>query len=108
MLTLKNFKCERCADCCKYLTIKLYKKDIKEIKKAGYAQDFFLEYDNYIKSPILRRINKGCVFLGKKKGKYYCKIYEIRPKICRLYPFINSNKVESCKPSLLKCKFGQK
>lgn len=102
MLTPQTFKCKRCADCCKYLTIKLYKKDIKEIKRAGYAQDFFIEYDTHIKSPIIKIKNNKCVFLSKKGNRYYCKIYKIRPKVCRLYPFVNENKIESCKPNLLK------
>jgi len=106
MLTTENFKCNRrCADCCKYLTIKLYKKDSKEIKRAGYNEDFFMEFDTHIKSPVLRLKDGKCVFLGKKENKYYCKIYKIRPKVCRLYPFVNKSKIESCKPNLLKYKF---
>jgi Fe-S-cluster containining protein len=105
MITPQNFKCRRCADCCKYLTIKLSKRDIKEIKRAGYKEEFFMEFDTHIKSPVLKLQNYRCVFLGKKKGKYYCKIYESRPKVCRQYPFVNSSELESCKPDLLKYKF---
>ena len=103
MLTPENFKCDRkCADCCKYLTVKLYKKDIEAIKKAGH--DDFFEYDSHIKSNVLKN-QEQCLFLGHKDGKYYCKIYKIRPKVCRKYPFVNSDKIESCKPALLKYKF---
>lgn len=105
MITLENFRCNRsCADCCKYLTVKLYKKDIENIKREGFDEAFFMDFDTHIKSPVLRIINEKCVFLGKKKGRYYCKIYKSRPKVCRLYPFVNSNKIESCKPNLLKYK----
>ena len=108
MLTPENFKCNRkCADCCKHLTVKLYKKDIEEIKKEGYDEDFFMGYDGCIKSPVLKIENDKCVFLGKEGEEYYCKIYQIRPKVCKLYPFINSDKAESCKPNLLKYKFGK-
>lgn len=107
MPTPQTFKCARCADCCKYLTIKLYKKDIKGIKRAGYNEDFFMEYDSLIKSPVLRLRNNKCIFLGKKEDKHYCKIYETRPKVCRLYPFVNENKIESCKPNLLKYRFRE-
>jgi Fe-S-cluster containining protein len=106
MLTPETFKCDRtCADCCKYLTVKLDKKDINKIKKAGYDQDFFLKFDNFIESPVLKLTDKGCIFLIKKDSYYYCKIYDIRPKVCRDYPFINSNIVESCKPVLLRNRF---
>ena len=108
MITLENFSCDRsCADCCKYLTVKLYKKDIEAIKREGYKEEFFVEFDTHIKSPVLKIRDEKCVFLGKKKKGYYCKIYGSRPKVCRLYPFLNSNKVESCKPELLKYKFGK-
>ncbi len=108
MLTPSNFECNRkCADCCKYLTVKLSKKDISAIKREGYDEKFFMEFDNHIRSPVLK-IKGKCVFLGKKKDKYYCKIYELRPKVCRQYPFLNSNEIERCKPALLKYKFKSK
>lgn len=105
MITLENFKCDRsCADCCKYLTVKLYKKDIEVIKREGFDEDFFIEFDTHIKNPVLKIRNERCVFLGKRKGRYYCKIYESRPKVCKLYPFVNSNRIERCKPNFLKYK----
>lgn len=105
MLNPKNFKCGRCADCCRYLRVKLFKKDIEAIKEIGYNKDFFEGYDAHIRSPVLKVRNNGCVFLGKRKGEYYCRIYEARPKVCRLYPFVNSNMVKGCKPNLLKHRF---
>jgi len=27
--------------------------------------------------------DQGCVFLQKKNGKYFCKIYHYRPRVCR-------------------------
>ena len=108
MLTPSTFLCKRCADCCRYLTVKLSKKDIEAIKDKSYKEDFFIKFDRYIKSPVLKNKDEGCVFLGKKEGKYYCKIYNIRPKVCRKYPFVESDKVESCKPKLLRFKFREK
>ncbi len=101
MITPANFKCDRkCADCCRYLTVKVTKKEIEKIKKEGY--DEFFEYDDHIRSNVLRLTDKGCIFLGKKGDRYYCKIYRIRPKVCRKYPFVKSDRIESCKPALLK------
>ena len=100
MITPENFKCDRkCADCCKYLTVKLLKREIKAIEREGY-EDFY-EWDNHIGSNVVR-MDDGCFFLGKKDGKYYCKIYRIRPSVCRKYPFVNKDNIESCKPALLK------
>ena len=106
MITPETFNCDRtCADCCKYLTVKLSTKDIKEIQRAGY--DDFMEFDTHIKSPVVKLTDDGCVFLTKKGDKYYCRIYQIRPTVCRRYPFVSSNKIESCKPDLLKYKFSK-
>ena len=105
MLTPSNFECNRCADCCKYCTVKLDEQDINKIKKSGYDEEFFMGYDAYINSPVMKVNDKGCVFLIKKGDKYFCKIYQIRPKVCKQYPFVNSNEVEGCKPALLKNKF---
>ena len=100
MLTKETFVCNRtCADCCQKTVVKLNKEDIKRIKKAGY--DDFLEFDYHIKKPVLKHIEGNCVFLGKKDDKYYCKIYNIRPRICKLYPFVEKDKVEDCKPKTI-------
>ncbi len=100
MLTPSNFRCERCADCCKYLTVKLSKKDISKIKREGY--DEFMEFDEHIGSYVLRLRDEKCVFLDKGDN---CRIYSIRPEVCREYPFVESDEVENCKPELLKDKF---
>jgi len=78
--------------------VRLNKEDIKRIKKAGY--DDFSEFDHHIKRLVLRHVDGDCVFLGKKDGEYYCKIYNIRPRICRLYPFVEKDEVERCEPVL--------
>jgi len=95
MLTPESFKCERCTDCCKHLVVKLCKKDISRIEEKGY-KDFFV-YDKRIKGNVLKHKNFKCVFLGKKN----CKIYSIRPKVCREYPFVVADEVWSCKPQTL-------
>ena len=80
---LKDFKCNRCGLCCH--SPRLYKQDIKKIKKAGYKEDDFLETDfrgvSYIKDK-----DNWCTFLKKGKSSSSCKIYKARPKICIQYP----------------------
>jgi len=98
MLTPSNFRCERCGDCCRYLTVRLDKKDISMIKGEGF-EDFFV-FDDFIKSDVLKRDDKGCVFFDGDG----CKIYDVRPTVCRKYPFVESDEVESCKPELVKFK----
>ena len=57
MLTGKTFKCDRtCADCCKYLTVKLDNNDIKRIKKAGYDEDFFMSVRGHFAGYFVVRI----------------------------------------------------
>lgn len=98
MLNKKTFRCKRCGECCKKCIIVLNKSDIKRIKKVGYREEEFLEIDAGGK-PILRHINGKCVFLEKENNKYSCKIYAIRPTVCKKYPFFGK-KVNSCKPQI--------
>jgi len=95
MLNQKTFKCKRCGECCNVYTIRLDKKDIKRIEER-YPRKHFLSYDPFENYFILTKINNKCVFL-KKKDRYFCEIHDIRPDICKKYPFFKKN-VESCKP----------
>ena len=101
MLDPKTFKCNRCGECCNKYQIKLSNKDIKEIKKLGYEEDKFAEYDCAIGCKVLKKHNNECIFIKKKKNEYFCHIYLSRPLVCRRYPFFKKN-VESCKPVLFK------
>jgi Fe-S-cluster containining protein len=102
MINKKDFKCTQCGDCCIHTIVKLYKEDIKKLEKAGYNN--FYMYDSHIESPVLKRNDNGCIFLELTENKPICSIYKIRPKVCKIYPFNNSNIVESCKPALMKLK----
>jgi Fe-S-cluster containining protein len=107
MIRSENFSCKRCGECCRELIVKLYKKEIDDIKKAGFGKDFF-SYDPHIRSHVLKKTRGKCIFLGKKEREFYCRIYEIRPRVCREYPFVNSLEVENCKPILFKNCFVKK
>ena len=99
MLTPESFECDRkCADCCKITIVRLNKEDIKRVRKAGYPDSYFLDFDRHINTPVLRNTENKCVFLRKKTGKYSCEIYKIRPKVCEQYPFTTKKEIESCKP----------
>jgi|TARA_Y100000031_G_C8048261_1_gene304933 Fe-S-cluster containining protein len=103
MVTKKDFKCKQCGECCK-LIVKLSKKDIERIEKVGYGKEEFaaldpLEPRSKVKDAMKRR-NSRCVFSDLKENKYWCRIYKIRPRNCRIFPFFNDD-VESCKPDRL-------
>ena len=88
---IQNFRCKRCGKCCR--SPRLSKADIRKIKRAGYKEEDFVE--NFPLAGYIKEKNGWCVVLAKGK-KVFCRIYEARPKICRLYPseLING----SCKP----------
>jgi Fe-S-cluster containining protein len=88
----EEFSCKRCAECCKKLTVKITKKDIDRIKKLGFSH--FFEFDDFIRSYVLLKDEKGCIFLEEDQ----CKIYDDRPKTCKDYPFCESDEVEDCRP----------
>lgn len=87
-----RFRCERCALCCgdtedKIRSILLLKTEADRIsKKTLTGLDKFAEkiegFEPYIYQ--MRKTEDGkCVFLRDNS----CSIYQIRPLICRFYPF---------------------
>jgi len=102
MLDQKTFKCERCAECCIKYIVKISKNDIEKIKKLGYSE--FVEKDEHISGFVLKKNDEQCVFLLRdNKGVYSCKIYENRPDVCKMYPFLGED-VASCKPVTFQSK----
>ena len=93
-----RFKCRRCATfCCRLGGPKLTRKDIEQIKRAGYHVKDFLEpvlNSEFKGIPIMRgsmenREDGSCIFLkfNAEENRYECSIYDFRPALCRLYPF---------------------
>ena len=97
----QNFQCNRyCGECCKKLVVEVTPSEIKKIKSLGCKEEDFLVKDFFGEGKnVLKRDKNGCIFLKKEEyGRYSCKIYENRPKICKDYPFFNGNGVKSCLP----------
>ena len=79
--------------------------DIQRIKEAGYVNDNVLEpsarnfgrYASMTQSRLRKREDGSCIFLkfDERLQAYECSIYDVRPALCRIYPFdferINSN-----------------
>jgi len=78
--------CTRCANCCKTKTPEFSDEDIDRI-----ASHLDLEIDAFIETYLevgengaYRTRQKPCPFLGEDNR---CTIYEIRPTVCREYPY---------------------
>jgi len=92
-----RFKCKRCATfCCRLGGPKLTRNDIERIEEAGYHVKDFLELANsefkgmpVMRSSLKNREDGACIFLkfDAKQNRYECSIYDLRPILCRLYPF---------------------
>jgi uncharacterized protein len=101
-----TFKCTKCGECCRPLVL-VDETDIKRIEELGLKRKNFLDYDpmneNASERNILKQKNNVCMFLGRKGEEYYCKIYENRPQVCRVYPFYEQDlQLEDCKPKWFK------
>ncbi|MGQ9721362.1 MAG: YkgJ family cysteine cluster protein [Candidatus Jordarchaeum sp.] len=87
-----RFQCQRCSRCCKHTEerrrkILLSDLDISRIEKnVGLKGDDFAEpcQESYPFRFLMKMVDGKCVFLDEDKS---CKIYELRPLICRCFPF---------------------
>ncbi|BDD88944.1 YkgJ family cysteine cluster protein [Desulfofustis limnaeus] len=92
-------ECQQCATCCKtYRKITLQPNEVDFIKKMGghVGVDVTLtdiRTKGLVKASeeamakgkvfMIHPDDKGCLFLEKRDNKYYCKIYNYRPRSCR-------------------------
>jgi Fe-S-cluster containining protein len=87
---LLEIKCEPqiCGAACCHNEIGLNIYDIGRLIDAGYKDSITNKPDprgipnSYI--PMLKKENGKCIFLS---DEFRCKIYDIRPDICRVYPY---------------------
>jgi Predicted Fe-S-cluster oxidoreductase len=79
-----KFRCIMCGICCIGTEMELLAEDIERIAARGYrVEDFAEEKDGIYR---LKNIDGHCVFYDPKTRT--CKIYDIRPVGCRLYPLV--------------------
>ncbi len=87
-----RFQCQRCSRCCRHTELRgrkilLSDPDILRIeknlslKRAEFAETI---EGCYPFAFLMKMVDEKCVFLEEDKT---CKIYELRPLICRCYPF---------------------
>lgn len=93
--SFKRFQCSQCGKCCT-LTVMPSQEDIKKIEMLGHKRM------NFMRSGSFRK-KKGLCFFAKKESdnKIHCSIHEMKPRICREYPFtvMKNDNLFSC-PSL--------
>lgn len=89
----KKFNCIRCGECCSF-KVKITNQEIKDIGSLGYKREEFI--DRLFGVDFIKIHDGRCFFL--ENSEYLknapelmqdipsCKIYDYRPKICRLYP----------------------
>lgn len=91
-------ECHQCGMCCRtYRKILLRPEEAAFIRKMGGHVGVDLTLAQLREQPLdalkdgaqakgktymIHPDDKGCVFLEKRDGKYYCKIYHYRPKTC--------------------------
>lgn len=80
--------CRQCAECCRVTEVELVERDIQHLAKfMGLREKEFLEQYTMQGSEgelILKRTEKGCVFLDGNE----CTIYEARPGNCEKFPHL--------------------
>ncbi len=86
-----HFECQRCAKCCgdgshRGRNILLLESDVRQISKTTGLRPLSFASRSLSVQPYRYRMKKRsgkCVFLDGKA----CRIYNLRPLICRFYPF---------------------
>ncbi len=93
--------CRQCGTCCKkYRKILLQPDEVDFIRKMGGHVGVDLELRIIREKGIeqatldarkngkvfmIHPDDKGCIFLEKRNDKYFCKLYNYRPKTCRVF-----------------------
>lgn len=85
----QSLDCTRCANCCKTLNITFNDDDIARVSQhLGISSDDLVSEHLEEVDGSLQTRDKPCPFLGDDD---HCTIYEIRPTVCREYPYTNKD-----------------
>lgn len=84
----EQIDCTQCANCCRVATVAPTERDVEKLARfLGIAKSEFVEkytVPDEEEGRILRRTEKGCVFLDGNN----CTIYEARPATCEHFPHL--------------------
>ncbi len=92
-----RFQCFQCGACCSGLPgyVWVTEQEIKNIAKFLNMEEkeFFRKYLRRVGTRISlkEKLNYDCIFLERTNGQVRCKIYPVRPKQCRTWPFWHNN-----------------
>lgn len=86
---VKSWKCLTCGECCKWFDVPLKLKEYARIIKI-FNSEVFNFNKNPIKFFLKRRENGRCIFQYNSYGKWICGIQQIKPIVCKLFPFLIS------------------
>jgi len=79
-VSFRHFNCTQCGKCCT-LSVEPTEDDIKRIEMLGHRRL------NFMRNGMLRKVKGRCMFLEKRDGRAFCRIHEMKPKVCRDYPY---------------------
>ncbi len=97
---MEAFECRQCGQCCRFLDYRkelthedyqwwqsLGRHDILERVKVIRKENRIIAYRIWI-DPVSRLEVEGCPWLGRdsEHNRYFCRIHDVRPAICRQYP----------------------
>lgn len=83
-----SIDCKACGECCRVTEVQLAERDVEHLAKflRIKQKDFLDQYTALSEDGelILRRTEKGCVFLDGNE----CSVYEARPGNCERFPHL--------------------
>ena len=104
-----NGKCTGCGKCCSNL-LPMTDEEITTIKK--YVKRYNIKENKHFVPLATPTIDMTCPFLDDSKSCEKCKIYEVRPKVCRDFicdlkqrPSADLEWARKCKPLNVRSEF---
>jgi len=79
---MKKVDCNRCGYCCTLITKITFLEKLRIMLRGHFN---FTDKDST--GRVLKRVNGDCTFLTRKDGLAICNIYNIRPQVCRDFPY---------------------
>ncbi|NVL91044.1 MAG: YkgJ family cysteine cluster protein [Desulfobacterales bacterium] len=96
------FECKKCGECCKgYGGAFVSDREIERISRhLGIDPERFLaDYCDWSgKRPIIKTAESGCCIFWNK----VCTIHEVKPRMCKIWPFIESILVDRSNWAIIK------
>lgn len=87
-----RFQCQKCSRCCAHTEVRSRRILLSDLDMSRIVKNLGLKREDFAEliqdSPpfryLMKMVGGKCIFLDEDKT---CKIYELRPLICRCFPF---------------------